>query len=185
MTGMETIAQRYDRLAGAFADKITGADGKWDAPSPCEDWKAIDVVKHVTETPAMFFGLIDKDFGEVPSVESDGPAAAFDATRRRVVAALEDPETATTEFDGMMGRQTFEQSVDRFLSFDLLVHAWDLATATGQESRMAEADVARLEEASKGFGDAMRGPGAFGPEVEAPADADRQAKLLAFLGRRP
>jgi uncharacterized protein (TIGR03086 family) len=181
---METIAQRYDRLAGAFAAKIAGAGGKWDAPSPCEDWKAIDVVKHVTETPAMFFGFIGKDFGDVPPVEDD-PAGAFDSTRQKVVAALNDEATATTEFEGFMGRQTFEQSVDRFLSFDLLVHGWDLARATGQDDRMDPADVERLAEAAKGFGDAMRGPGAFGPEVEAPDGADQQDRLLAFLGRDP
>src|SRR2546425_749697 len=35
------------------------------------------------------------------------------------------------------------------------------------------------------FGDAMRGPRAFGPAVEPPPDADDQGRLLAFLGRRP
>jgi len=30
----------------------------------------------------------------------------------------------------------------------------------------------------------MRSPQAFGPEVDAPAGADEQTRLLAFLGRR-
>jgi hypothetical protein len=30
----------------------------------------------------------------------------------------------------------------------------------------------------------MRRPGAFGPKVEPPADADAQTKLLTFLGRQ-
>jgi hypothetical protein len=33
-------------------------------------------------------------------------------------------------------------------------------------------------------GHLLRSPQAFGPEVEPPADADDQTKLLAFLGRR-
>ena len=33
------------------------------------------------------------------------------------------------------------------------------------------------------FGDMLRSPQAFGPEVEPPADADDLTKLLAFLGR--
>jgi hypothetical protein len=37
----------------------------------------------------------------------------------------------------------------------------------------------------EGFGDAMRGPQAFGPAVEPPAGGDDQGRLLAFLGRNP
>ena len=35
------------------------------------------------------------------------------------------------------------------------------------------------------MGDALRSPGAFGAEVEVPAGADEQQKMLAFLGRKP
>jgi uncharacterized protein (TIGR03086 family) len=180
---METTAQRYDRLAGAFAAKIDAVPAdRWDAPSPCEEWKAIDVVRHVTETPGMFFGFIGKEIGELPSVD-DGPAIAFAVTRAKVQAALDDPEVAGTEFEGFFGKQTFAEAIDRFICFDLLVHGWDLARATGIDEAMDPADVARLDEAARQFGDKMRGPGAFGPEVEAPANADQQAKVLAYLGR--
>ena len=182
---METTSQRYDRLAGAFAAKIDAVpDDRWGAQTPCEDWKAIDVVRHVTETPAMFFGFIGKDFGDVASVDDD-PAAAFAATRAKLQAALDDPEVANTEFEGFFGKQTFAESIDRFINFDLLVHGWDLAHATGLDESMDPADVERLDELSKGFGDAMRGPQSFGPAVEPPAGADHQARVLAFLGRKP
>lgn len=42
-----------------------------------------------------------------------------------------------------------------------------------------------MHEVARGFGDAMRQPGAFGPTVEPPPDADDQERLLAFLGRDP
>ena len=43
-----------------------------------------------------------------------------------------------------------------------------------------------MQEAIKRFPEeAMRSPGAFGPEIEAPADASDQDKLMAFLGRQP
>ena len=46
--------------------------------------------------------------------------------------------------------------------------------------------VAEMQEAVKQFpAEAMRGPGAFGPEVEVADDAPDQDKLLAFLGRQP
>jgi uncharacterized protein (TIGR03086 family) len=182
---MESTAQRYDRLAGAFAAKIDAVPaGRWDAQSPCEEWKAIDVARHVTETPGMFFGFIGKEMGEIPSVDDD-PAKAFAATRAKVQAALDDPEVAGAEFEGSFGKQTFAEAIDRFICFDLLVHGWDLARATGIDDAMDPADVARVEEAAHQFGDKMRGPGAFGPEVAPPAGADDQAKVLAYLGRQP
>ena len=46
-------------------------------------------------------------------------------------------------------------------------------------------EVARVHAGLAAMGDVLRGPGAFGPEVPAPEGADAQARLLAFLGRRP
>jgi len=75
--------------------------------------------------------------------------------------------------------------VNRFLCFDLVVHGWDLARAQGLDDAIAPDDIARVRAHAEAFGDALRSPGAFGPEVAAPSDADDQARLLAFLGRRP
>jgi uncharacterized protein (TIGR03086 family) len=91
---------------------------------------------------------------------------------------------AGAEFEGFFGKQTFAEAIDRFICFDLLVHGWDLAHATGIDEAMAPEDVSRLDEAAQQFGDKMRGPGAFGPAVEPPPGADDQAKVLAFLGRQ-
>jgi uncharacterized protein (TIGR03086 family) len=181
---METIAQRYDRLAGAFAAKIDAVPtDRWDAPSPCEEWKAIDVARHVTETPGMFFGFIGREMGELPPVDDD-PAKAFAVSRAKVQAALDEPGVAGTEFEGLFGKQTFAEAIDRFICFDLLVHGWDLARAAGLDDTIDPADLDRLDEASQSFGDRMRGPGAFGEAVEPPPGADHQERVLAFLGRR-
>ena len=181
---METIAERFDRLAGAFAAKIDAVpEDKWAAQSPCEEWTALDVVRHVSETPGMFYGFIGKEAEPLPPVEDD-PAAAFAAMRRQMQATLDDPGLATTTFDGFFGRSTFEKAVDRFLNFDLLIHGWDLARATGLDEHMDPEDVKRLDQAAAQFGDAARAPGVFGPEIEVPADADPQTKVLGFVGRR-
>ncbi len=44
-------------------------------------------------------------------------------------------------------------------------------------------DVQSVHQALLPMGDKLRSPGAFGPEIEPPADADAQTKLLCFLGR--
>jgi len=178
---MTEISENYRRLSDAFAAKVAAVPaGGWDAKTPCEEWTVRDLVKHVAETPSMFFGLIEKEPPSVP----DEPAAGFAAAKDGMQAALDDPATAETEFDGFFGHTSFEKAVDRFVLFDLLVHGWDLAKATGQDTSIGDEDLERLEQGAAQFGDAARAPGVFGPELDVPADADRQTKLLAFLGRR-
>jgi uncharacterized protein (TIGR03086 family) len=182
---MSEISRRYRRLSDAFAAKIAAVPSNaWANPSPCADWTARDVVAHVISTQGMFLGFVGKELGDIPSIDDD-PAAAWDAARSRMQLELEDPERAAAEFDGFLGRSSLESAVNRFLCFDLVVHGWDLARATGLDERISPEDIARVRDQAEAFGDAMRSPQAFGPEVPAPAGADDQARLIAFLGRHP
>lgn len=182
---MSEVSERYARLAGAFAEKVAAVpDDRWESPSPCEGWTARDIVRHVVETQAMFLGLVGRRLDGVPPVDDD-PAAAWKAASAVVLADLEDSPRATAEFEGFAGTMTFEAAVNRFLCFDLAVHGWDVSRAAGLDERIEPDDVARIRRQAEEFGDMLRSPAAFGPEVEAPPDADEQAKLLAFLGRRP
>jgi len=181
---MTEVSERYARLADAFTAKVAAVpDDRWSSPSPCDDWTARDIVGHVVSTQDMFLGFVGRSLGEIPSVDDD-PLAAFTAARTVVQADLEDPARAGATFEGFMGTMTFESGVDRFLNFDLVVHGWDLARATGLDAHIDPADLKRIRIAAEGFGDAMRGPNAFGPEVEPPAGADEQQRVMAFLGRR-
>lgn len=182
---MESIAARYRRLATAFDDTVAQVpDGAWATPTPCEGWTALDLVRHVVDSQNLFFGLIGKPPVVAPSVDDD-PLAAWRTTSGAVLADLEDPVASSIEFDGFFGRTRFDAAVDRFLSLDLVVHRWDLAHGLGLDDAIAPADIARATAAAEQFGDAMRGPGAFGPALEAPEGADEQTRLLALLGRRP
>ncbi len=182
---MTEVSERYARLADAFAAKIAAVpSGRWASPSPCPEWTARDVVGHVVSTQGMILGLVGGELGEIRSVDDDPPGAFADA-RAVVQRDLEEPARAGVEFEGFMGKMTFEGAVDRFLCFDLVVHGWDLARAAGLDERIDPDDVARVRTLAESMGDQMRGPKAFGPEVEPPAGADEQGRLLAFLGRNP
>lgn len=183
LTAVETPAARYDRLAGAFAATVSAVPAQgWQAASPCEGWTAQDVVRHVVETPAIFFGMVGRELVPTPPVEDD-PGAAFAASRAQVQAALDDPEVAGSGFDGFFGRTTLAEAIERFVCLDLVVHRWDLARATGLDETIPETDLVWLEAGVAGFGDAMRAPEVFGPAIEPPPGADRQTRLLHFLGR--
>ncbi|WP_298332039.1 TIGR03086 family metal-binding protein [Haloactinopolyspora sp.] len=182
----EQISHRYAKLAADFAGRVAAvAPERWSSPSPCDGWTARDVVQHVIDSHVTFLELVGRSLPQdAPSVDDDA-AGAFGTARAAVQAGLDDPAIAAAEYDGVMGTTTFAQGVDAFLCFDLAVHGWDLARAAGLPDRIDPDEVRRVHADAVAFGDALRGPGWFGPEVQAPEHADEQAQLLAFLGRRP
>ena len=100
---------------------------------------------------------------------------------------LDDPALADTEYDGQFGRTTrSSDTIDQFMGFDLVVHGWDLARATGQDETIDPAEVERTWEAVVGSSArTMREYGVTGPEVDVPPDASKQDRLLGLLGRQP
>lgn len=182
---MTEISDRYRRLAGRFAEMIgkVGVD-QWAASTPCVEWTTRDLVAHVIEAHGIFLGFVGQALGDTPDPARE-PAAAFAAARAQVQAALDDPAVAQAEYQGFTGTSTFEAGVNQFLCFDLVIHGWDLARATGQDETIDPEDVTRVREQALAMGDAMRSPRAFGPELEPPAGAGAQSRLLAFLGRQP
>jgi uncharacterized protein (TIGR03086 family) len=181
---MTEIADRYRRLTAAFSTKVDAiGDDQWDLPTPCEQWNVRDLVRHVFDTQAMFEGFVGRDLGEIPAFDDD-PKGAWAAARDKVQADLDDPALAQAEYDGLQGRSTFEKGVDGFLSFDQVVHGWDLARATGQDERIEPHEVSRISADVQGLGDMLRSSGACGPSIDPPPGADAQTRLLSELGRR-
>jgi uncharacterized protein (TIGR03086 family) len=182
---MSEIADRYRRLSQALADKIRAVpDQLWARSSPCPGWTARDVVRHLVQTQGMFAGFVGLSLDPGPDVD-DEPLAAWTAASAQMQRYLDDPETAEREFQGLQGTSTLQDAVDRFLSFDLNVHGWDLSRAAGLDEHIDPAEFPRLWESVDAFGDMIRSEGAFGPAVDLPPGASEQDRLLAHLGRDP
>jgi len=184
---MTAVSDRYRKLADAFSarvEAVPAGDARWQQQSPCPDWKAIDVVSHLVDAHTMFFGFIGHEAPAPPPV-ADDPAAAWAATRRAMEATLDDPAVARREYEGMFGTAVWEESIDRFISGDVLAHTWDLSRALGVDDTLdaeeARAGLAALEP----LGDNIRRPGVFGPAVEPPPDATDQERFIAYIGRDP
>ena len=180
----EVIADRYRRVSGRFTDVVDAvpADG-WDESSPCEGWCARQVVEHVVDSQSGFLARFDL----APQIDGDDPVASWPAVRDRVQGALDDHDKATTSYDGMFGPTTLAETVDQFLCADLVVHAWDIARSAGLRDleEMPADEVELIHSRLAGIGDAIRGPGVFGPEVPVPEDASAQDRFLGFIGRQP
>jgi uncharacterized protein (TIGR03086 family) len=181
---MSEVADRYARLADEFAATVAAVpDTRWSATSPCEGWSARDVVQHVCDTQALFLGLVGEAPGDGPPVATD-PLGAWRAAAAPVRAVLADAARAATTYDGVFGPTTFESAIDRFANFDLVVHRWDLARATGGDETIPEADAQRVLDGVGAFGPALYGPGVCADAIEVGADADLTTRMLAVVGRR-
>lgn len=181
---MTETADRYRRLADRFTALVGDVPPEgWDASSPCEGWTARQVLDHVVDSSAGLLGRFDR----APDVDGDDPMQRWTATRDAMQAAVDDPDVAGTEYDGFFGPTTLADTVDGFMSPDLLVHTWDIARATGlpEYEPMPPDEVERVHTRLASLGDAIRQAGAFGPEVPVPADASPQDRFLGFIGRRP
>lgn len=182
---MSEVADRFRRLSDDFTARVQAVPAdRWESPAPCQGWTARDVVGHMTSNAGFFFTLIGRDAPQGPSVEDD-PLGAWLTARTALQLALDDPEVANAEYDSpsMGGRGTFEQAVDRFGNFDVLVHTWDLARAAGLDERLDPFEVHRAFEAALPMDEMLRSPGVCGPKLDPPPGADEKTQFLAFLGR--
>ena len=164
--------------ADRFTDTVS-ATTDWSATSPCEDWTAADVVDHVVDTERQFLEGHDVDLGERPS---GAPAEVWAAHLAAVRPAVTE-DLRSREYDGFFGRTTIGETLDAFYGFDLVVHGWDLGSATGRPTTFTDADMDAMEQAFVGFGDHAYDDGVFKQPVDVPEDADRQTRLLARMGR--
>ncbi|MFD4293755.1 TIGR03086 family metal-binding protein [Rhodococcus sp. NPDC058505] len=182
---MTDTAETYRRLADRFTDTVTRIPAdRWDSPSPCEGWTARDVVGHVIETQSFPLTPAGLSLPSGPDVAAD-PVAAWATARDAVLEILEDPERAGREYDSRLGRTTVAATFGAFMAFDLVIHRWDLARATGLDETIPAEDLAIASGLAERMGDAIRSPGVCGPAVEVPAGADEQSRVLGILGRRP
>ncbi|MQA96980.1 MAG: hypothetical protein GEV11_20890 [Streptosporangiales bacterium] len=111
--------------------------------------------------------------------------AAWAHARDAMQDLMEDPARAAAEYDGFFGRTTVQDTVNRFLGFDLLVHGWDIARATGGDEKLPPEEVRAMIDDLDSWGEAIRSEGVCGPAVPVPDDAPGQDRLIAFLGRTP
>jgi uncharacterized protein (TIGR03086 family) len=181
---MFEVSDRYARVAHDFDTRLERCPPeKLDAPSPCEEWTGRDVASHVIHVHRRVLAALDGSDAPGPAQNEDLVAAFRDASVA-VRAALADPALATKTVSGIFGEQPFEGLVGRLLCADTLIHTWDLARATGQEDELDADAATKALEFLLPIDEAIRRPGGFGPKLAPPPNADVQAKLLAFAGRR-
>lgn len=184
------IDTAFVRGIGVFDDVLARVpDHMWDAPSPCTEWTARDVVGHVIGTMSKGAAVLrGEPYPSDPSrpgdAAGDDPLSAWREIADSVRTALTGVDL-TRVLDSPSGKRTVAEGL-RFPAADLAVHAWDVATATGQRLQLSDELLAHIMSTSQQVPeDVLRGPDLFGPARQAPADADDTLELMAWLGRDP
>ena len=67
---------------------------------------------------------------------------------------------------------------------DVLIHGWDVAQATGQDTTLPADLVAACIEVVEPQAELLAGSGMFATGVDGTSSSDPQTRLLAMLGRR-
>ncbi len=178
-----TTSEQYETAHRSLAAVLDAVPADhWNRRSPCADWTARDVVDHVITTQREFLESRGIDLGDIPDVAAD-PAAAWRHHAKRVREVIADDAVAGTEFDGHFGRTTIGATLEQFYVWDMVVHRWDVARAVGADAGLTDAELDRIEAGADSFGDALYMDGICRPAVPVPAEADRQTRVLARLGR--
>jgi uncharacterized protein (TIGR03086 family) len=179
----------YRRAQDGFDAELAAVrDDQWEMPSACAEWSVRDVAGHVVwgqrQLLAWATGADYAETAGAPGAPRPAVLAGADplATWRaaRVTSLDEDQLRRPISLTGL--GEIPLAGVVTLLITDLTAHAWDVGSALGRDVRLAP----ELVEVAFGWARAhvVRRPGFFGPELEPPAGADAQTRLLAFLGRR-
>ena len=158
-------------------------------PTPCEDWDVRTVAVHLIGVNRIFASAAAGcPLGPELDVEgrsARGLLAAYEASAADAVRAFSQPGVLDATLTVPLGSINGELALALAL-LDNLVHGWDLAKATGQDTAIdPQLAGAGLEVARRLVTDELRAAGAFGPAVPVDRDASVHDRLVAFVGRTP
>jgi uncharacterized protein (TIGR03086 family) len=184
---MDPLTQ-FDALVPAFQQLAVGTTPEQlDRQTPCEEWKVRDLFGHLIVGATTFAALVRGD--EPPGDVETGPDAVMAAKAQAAVADIDGAFRTPGALDRVVATPFGEMPGDTFarlLAFDLLMHSWDLAMATGRPLAVSEDVVTEIDGFTRAaLAPEMRGPGTFGPEVEPSNGCSRLEGLVAFSGRKP
>jgi len=179
----QTIVWTGQRVAGVRTEDLG-------LPTPCRDWDVRALLAHLVAAIWYFKALaagepVAELMRSLTDLVGDDPFASYDQAARAGLEAWSAPGALDRSYVLPMGERSGSEAL-RIHQADLLLHGWDLAEATHQDSTIApELAQFALETEHWFVQPAMRGPGrAYAAERSAADDSD-EAQLLAFTGRGP
>jgi uncharacterized protein (TIGR03086 family) len=181
---MTDAAEAAARTVGNVSDSQLGL------PTPCTEWDVRALVNHLilwtsyslearARGESVGQELMDRDFAAEP-----GYAADYRAQLDRALAAWSAPEVWEGSLD-VMGSATPAADVAALNLAEMVLHGWDLATATGQRYQVSDRAAETALGAVEANAELFRQYKGFAEPVEVAPDAPALDRVLAMSGRDP
>lgn len=183
---MSKNLRQFTKAVYAFDAVVNRVDDSaWGNQTPCEEWDARALVEHQC---AVLRGVTDvAKSGAMarpnPPEDMSDPAAAWGETRDNVLDALDSAGTLGQQGPFWFDAATVDDMIG-IVTWDPLVHSWDLAKATGQDAAMDEALV-RTSLATVQPMSPMLAESGRTAEAVATESANIIDQYLALVGRNP
>ncbi|WP_151081564.1 TIGR03086 family metal-binding protein [Nocardioides cynanchi] len=181
------VGTLYRRTVAGWTDRV-GAVGpdQWGDPTPCTAWTVRDLVNHVVGedrwTVPLMRGLTIEEVGTSLDGDllGDDPVARARTAAAEAVAVVAEllPSGGTVHLS--YGEEQMAEYVHQ-LAADHLVHAWDLAAATGGDTALDDDLVAEVAGWYAERAPLYRGAGMVGPRGVSRGGA--AGDFLADFGR--
>ena len=191
--GMPDAIELYEGAIDIMAPIIAGVKAaQYSDSTPCTEWNVQALINHNIKVAEYAHdtvsGANSLEFSHMFALDDtmapDEAEAAFRAATGKVLAAIK----SSGGVDKIVKTRSAEMPAGKFLMLpmsDMIVHKWDLATATGQDTSIDSSLAEACTQAFLPVAEAGRKSGNFGPEVSISLDASSRDKLLAFTGRHP
>jgi uncharacterized protein (TIGR03086 family) len=188
VTGWEVLDQARAMLRTAVAG--VAADG-WQRPTPCGLWNVTQVLQHAALDQQAWNAALGgtQGPGENPFEPSGRlgaePLAYADRALEASVSAWASAGSAAQVPTPLPQGPMAPGDAAGAAALDAAIHAWDIAMATGQGSPLTPELARSLTPVAKSIVEPLRAYGVYAQALEPAADADGDAVLLCYLGRRP
>ena len=190
MTDTDIAAAHRDALATTRRFVAGIGEDQWDLPTPCEGWTVRELVNHIVAgnlwAAQLGSGRTIADVGSDldGDVLGTDPIGAYDQSAESAATVFEMPGALDAPCAVSYGPVPGSVYAGHRL-IDVLIHGWDVASATGQPTGIDPSLVEACWDVVRPQLSLLQGSGAFGVEVADSADSDPQTSLLNALGRRP
>ena len=194
--GMPNPIELYEAAAQGFRATLSGIKSdQMSNATPCSEWNVQAVINHNVLVTGFAYGMLTENITVNPTevkgpLPAEGAVAALDAGVARILELVKASGSADKQIKTPFGEMTRGQCLMAPF-MDLLVHTWDLAKGTGQnttlESGLVEVCFAAWEPQIGGVRGIEGGDGhpLIGQAVSVPGNASTQDKLIGMMGRQP